>query len=92
MLDSEKTFKIKVRSRLTVFEISLICIYLSAFNAVICIERVSHRKEIAHYIQNYKCHEVDQGHSKNLIEFYKSLPFSFPALLLKKKISLVTFY
>ena len=60
MLDSERTFKIKVRSYWTVFEISLI-------SAVICISRVLHGKEVVQYLQNYKCHEVDQGHSKKLV-------------------------
>ena len=53
MLDSERTFKIKVRSPWTVFQISL-------SSAVICIERVSHRIEIVQYLQNYKRLEVDQ--------------------------------
>ena len=60
MLDSDRTFKIKVTSRWTVFEILLT-------SAVICIQRVLHGKEIAQYLQNYKLHEVDQGHSKKLL-------------------------
>ena len=67
MLDSERTFKIKVRSACTVFKILLT-------SAVICIERILHGKEIVQDLQNYKRHKVGQGHSKNLIEFYKSLP------------------
>ena len=48
MLDSERTFKIKVRSHWTVFEIFL----TSA--VIIYIERVLHGKEIVQYLQNYK--------------------------------------
>ena len=54
MLNSERTFKIKVRSRWTVFEISL-------KSAVICIYRVLHGKEIVQYR-----YEVDQDHSKQI--------------------------
>ena len=61
MLDSERTFKIKVRSHWTVFEIFL----TSA--VIIYIERVLHGKEIVQYLQNYKHHEVDQGHSIKLL-------------------------
>ena len=60
MLDSGRTFKIKVRSRWTVFEILLV-------SATICILRVLHGKEIVQYLQNYKRHEVDQGHPKRLL-------------------------
>ena len=59
MLDSEKTFKIKVRSRWIV-EILLT-------SAAICVSRVLHRKEIVHYLQNYKRHEINQGHPKKLL-------------------------
>ena len=61
MLGSKRTFNIKVRSRWTVFKISLT-------SAVICIERVLHGEEIIQYLQNYKRHEVDQGHSKKLLQ------------------------
>ena len=60
MLDSERRFKKKVASRWTVFEISLTA-------AVICIWRVLDGKEIAQYLQDYKCYEVNQGHSKKLL-------------------------
>ena len=43
MLDTERTLKIKIRSRWTVFEISLT-------SAVISIERVLHRTEIDQYL------------------------------------------
>ena len=49
MLDFERTFKIKVRSAWTVFEILLT-------SAVIYIYRVFHGKEIDQYLQNYKRH------------------------------------
>ena len=60
MLDSETTFKIKVRSRWRVFEIS-------PTSAVICIQRGLRGKEIVQYLQNYKRHEVEQGHFKKLL-------------------------
>ena len=47
MLDSERTFKIKVRLRWTAFEILLT-------SAIICIQRVLHGNEIVQYLQNYK--------------------------------------
>ena len=60
MLDSERTFKIKVRLGWTVFEI--------LFTAtVMCIWRVLHGNEIVQYIQKYKRHEFDQGHSRKLL-------------------------
>ena len=59
MLDSERTFKIMVRLRWTVFEI-LLCLQICAF-------RVLHGKEIAQYLQNYKRDEFDQGHSRKLL-------------------------
>ena len=65
MLDSERPFKIKVRSRRTVFEILLTSV-------VISIKRVLHGKKIVQNLQNYKRHEVDQSHKKALKEFYKS--------------------
>ena len=61
MLDSERTFKIKVRLRWTAFEILLT-------SAIICIQRVLHGKEIVQYLQNYKRHEFDQGHSRKLLQ------------------------
>ena len=60
MLDSERTFKIKVRSAWTVSEILLT-------SAATCIQRVLHRKEIVQCLQNYRHHEVNQGHSKKLL-------------------------
>ena len=47
MLDSERTFKIKVKLCWTVFEI--------------------HGNEIVQYLQNYKRHEFDQGHSRKFL-------------------------
>ena len=60
MSDSERTFRIKVRSRRTVFEISITL-------AVICIWRVLLGKDIAQYLRNTKRHEVDQDHPKKLL-------------------------
>ena len=60
MLDSERTFKIKVRLRWTAFEILLT-------SAIICIQRVLHGNEIVQYLQNYKRHKFDQGHSRKLL-------------------------
>ena len=60
MLDSERSFKIKVRLTCTVFKILLT-------SAAICIERVLHGKEIGQYLQNYKRHKCGQVHSKNLL-------------------------
>ena len=60
MLDSERTFKIKVRLRWTAFEILLTSV-------IICIQRVLHGKEIVQYLQNYKRHDFDQGHSRKLL-------------------------
>ena len=60
MLDSQRIFKIKVTPPWKVFVILLT-------SAVICVERVLDRKEIAQYLQNYKRYEVDQGHSKKLL-------------------------
>ena len=60
MLDSARTFKIKVRSRWKVFEILLT-------SAVIYIKRVLHGKAIIQYLQNYNCLEIDKGHSKKLL-------------------------
>ena len=60
MLDSERTFRIKVRLRWSVFKILIT-------SAIICILRVLRRNEIVQYLQNYKRHEFDQGHSRNLL-------------------------
>ena len=60
MLDSERTFKIKARLRWAVFEIFLT-------STIICIYKVFHGNEIVQYIQNYKRHEFDQGHSRTLL-------------------------
>ena len=59
MLDSERTFKIKVRLRWTVFEVW-------STSAIMCIERVLHGNEVVEYLQNYKSHEFDQSHSRKL--------------------------
>ena len=63
MLDSERTFKIKVRLRWTAFEILLT-------SAIICIQRVLHGNEIVQYLQNYKRHKFDQGHSRKLYKLH----------------------
>ena len=47
MLDSERTFKIKVGLRRIAFEILLM-------STIICIQRVLHGNEIVQYLQNYK--------------------------------------
>ena len=60
MLYSERIFKIKVRLRWTVFEI----LFMSA---IMLIERVLHGDEIVKYLQNYKRHESDQGHSRKFL-------------------------
>ena len=60
MLDSERTFKIKVKSCWTVFEVLLT-------SAVICILNFLRENEIFQYHQNYKRHETDQGHSRKLL-------------------------
>ena len=51
MPHSERTFKPKIRSPGAVFEIWLMS---------------TDFKEIVQYLQNYKYHEVNQGHSKKL--------------------------
>ena len=56
MLDSEKTFKMKIRSRWTVFEISLTAV-------VICNQKSFPWKRD----KNVKRHEVEQGFSKKLL-------------------------
>ena len=61
MLDSGRTFKIKVRLPWTVFEILFT-------SAIICIQRVLYGNEIVQYLPNYKCHEFDQVHSKKLLK------------------------
>ena len=60
MLDSERTFKIKVRLRSTVFEILFT-------SAIMYIQIVLHENEILQYLQNYKRQEFDQGHSTKLL-------------------------
>ena len=60
MLDFEITFKIRVRSPWTVFEILLTLV-------VIFIWRIFHGKKIVQYRHNYKRHEVDQGYSKKFL-------------------------
>ena len=58
MLDSERTFKRKVRSRWTSLEILLM-------SAIIYIQRVLHGTEIVQYLQKYKNCKSGKGHSKN---------------------------
>ena len=60
MVDLERTFQITIALRWTIFKILL-------SSAVIRIQRVLHGKEIVQYVQSYKCHEVDQDHSKKLL-------------------------
>ena len=57
MLDSERTFKIKLRLSSTAFEILLT-------SAIICIQSILHGNEIVQYLQNYKRHESGKGHSR----------------------------
>ena len=52
MIDSERSFKVKVRSRWAVFKILLT-------SAAICSQRVFHGNEIVQCLPNYKSHEVD---------------------------------
>ena len=59
MLDSGRTFKIKLRLRGIVFEILFT-------SAIMCIERVLHGSNMVLYLQNNKRHEFDQGHSGKL--------------------------
>ena len=61
MLDSKRTFKIKVRLRWTVFRVLFT-------SAIMCIWRILHGDEIAQYLQSYKSHEFGQGHSIKLLE------------------------
>ena len=65
ILDSERTFKVKVRFHWTVFEILLT-------SAIICIQRVLHGNEIAQYLQNYDRHESGKGHSRTPLQSSKS--------------------
>ena len=57
MLDSKRTFKIKVRLPWTTFEILFT-------SAIICIQRVLHGNEVVQYIQNYKRHKSGKGHTR----------------------------
>ena len=61
MLDSERTFKIKVRLCLTVFEILLT-------SAIIFTWRVLHGNETIHHLQNYKRHKSGKGHSRKPLQ------------------------
>ena len=65
MLDSERTFKIKVGLRWIAFEILLM-------STIICIQRVLHGNEIVQYLQNYKVWQ--RSFKKALIGFYKLHP------------------
>ena len=65
ILDSERTFKVKVRFHWTVFEILLM-------SAIICIQRVWHGNEIVQYLQNYDRHESGKGHSRRPLQSSKS--------------------
>ena len=60
MLSSERIFKIKVRLPWRVLEILLTSV-------IICIYIVLHGNDIVEYLQNYKRHEFDQGHSRKLL-------------------------
>ena len=60
MLDSERTFEIKVRSRWTYAKFHV-------RQQLFPFKRVLHGKEIVQYLQNYKRHEVDLGHSKKFL-------------------------
>ena len=60
MLDSERTFKIKVSLPWTVLEMLLT-------SAIIFIWRVLVGNKVAQYLQKYKVHEFDQGPSRKLL-------------------------
>ena len=62
MLDSEGTYKINVRIRVTFDSFEIL-----PTSAVICIQRVLHGKEIVQYLQNYKRHEIDEDHPKKFL-------------------------
>ena len=51
----ERTFKMKVMSAWTFFELWLT-------SAVISTQRLLHKNEIAQYIQNFKCQDINQRH------------------------------
>ena len=55
MVDSERTFKIKIRLGWTICDIL-------PTSAIICILKVLHKNEIVQYL-----HEFDQGHSRKLL-------------------------
>ena len=66
MLDYERAHEIKLRLPWTVFEILL-------SSKSICIRRVLHGKVIVQYLQNYNCHDFEQGHSRKIL--YKSTSY-----------------
>ena len=53
--------KIKIRSHWTLFVILLT-------SAVICKQRLLHGNEIMQYLQNCKCYNVDEEHSKKSLQ------------------------
>ena len=57
---SPKTFTTTVRLPWTVSEIL-------PTSAVVSIKWVLHGNDIVKYLQNDKCHEADQGHSRKVI-------------------------
>ena len=61
MLDSERTFKIKLRSSRMVFKNSIT-------SAVICIQRVLDGDDIIQNLHYYKRHELDKSHSTKLLQ------------------------
>ena len=63
MLNSERTFKIKVRSPQIVFEILLTSAVILHLNSFL------HGNETARYLENYSCHKVDQDHFKKVLQF-----------------------
>ena len=58
--DSERSLKMMVRSRWTVFEILLM-------SAVIRIWKIWHENETTRYLENYKWHKLDQDHFGKLL-------------------------
>ena len=54
---SESSMKLKFRLHWTIFIILLTL-------AVICKHRLLHGSEIVHHLQNWKCYNVDQDHSR----------------------------
>ena len=61
MLGSERKFKIKVMSVRQFRNFASITTYLH-------LNSFLHRNEIVQYLQNFKSDELDQGHSKKLLQ------------------------